>query len=164
MDDMIIRDATADDLQAINDIYNHYVLNCTCTWQTEPEPMPARVAWFEAHQDRLPILVAEVDGRVAGWASLSSFHSRCGWRGTVEDSVYIHPEMQGRGLGRGLLEALLTRAKECGVHSVVGVISGDQKRSLQLHARLGFMEVGRLKEAGEKFGYRLDAVYMQKML
>src|SRR5688500_8916114 len=101
---LTIRLATADDLQAINDIYNHFVLCSTCTYQTEPETMEARRAWFDAHGEKHPVTVAaDAAGRVVGWGSLSAFHKRAAYGRTVENSVYVHPEEHRKGIGRALL-------------------------------------------------------------
>ena len=90
------------DLGAINDIYNHYVLCSTCTYQTEPETMEARRAWFEGHGEKHPVTVAvDAGGRVVGWGSLSAFHKRAAYGRTVENSVYVHPEGSGGGSGGG---------------------------------------------------------------
>ena len=93
-----IRPATESDLVAINDIYNHYVLHSTCTYQEEPEPLAARQQWFRSHGGKHPVIVAEAGGRVVGWGSLSTYHSRCAYRHTVENSVYVHHQFHGRGV------------------------------------------------------------------
>src|SRR5580693_8200181 len=91
------------DLAAINDIYNHYVLHSTCTYQEEPEPIERRRDWFAHHGVPHPIIVAEAEGEVVGWGSLSAFHARSAYRRTVEDSIYVHHEQQRRGIGSLLL-------------------------------------------------------------
>jgi L-amino acid N-acyltransferase YncA len=159
-----LRDATTADLPAINDIYNHYVLHSTCTYQTEPGTMEERNAWFAAHGVKHPVIVAEQDGRVIGWASLSKFHQRRAYENTVEDSVYLHHEARGKGLGTALLKELIARAQALGHHTMIGGISADQAASIALHAKLGFTEAARLREVGFKFGHWLDVVWMQRML
>jgi phosphinothricin acetyltransferase len=156
-----IRPAVPEDLSAINAIYNHSVLHSTATYQTEPSTDAERAAWFAAHGERHPVLVAEIDGRVVGWGSLSSFHPRAAFARTVEDSVYIHQDFHRRGVGRALLTALVARAKDLGHHRIIAAISGDQEPSLALHESLGFTERGRLTEAGFKFGRWLDMVYLE---
>ena len=106
----IIRLATASDLQAINDIYNHYVLHSTCTYQEEPETLDARRTWFASHDDKHPVTVAMIDDRVVGWGSLSRFHPRSAYRYSVENSIYIHHDMHRRGIGSALLQDLIDRA------------------------------------------------------
>jgi phosphinothricin acetyltransferase len=160
----LIRLATEADLPAINAIFNHYVLHSTCIWVSEPETLEGRRAWFAAHDEDHPATVAEEGGEVVGWASLSPYNSRCGWRHTVEDSIYLRHDRLGRGIGSRLLDDLLGRAARRGVHAVIAAICADQPASIRLHARHGFVECGRLREVGFKFGRWLDAVYLQKLL
>src|SRR5271154_2397929 len=102
-----VRLAEERDLAAINDIYNHYVLHSTCTYQEEPEPLDGRRQWFNHHGDKHPVIVAEADRQVVGWGSLSAFHPRSGYRHTVENSVYIHHLCHRRGVGSILLQDLI---------------------------------------------------------
>jgi L-amino acid N-acyltransferase YncA len=160
-----IRLATASDLPAINDIYNHYVLHCTCTYQTEPETLEARREWFEEHSAvRYSVIVAEIDGRVVGWGSLSKFRPRAAYSPTAEPSVYVDREFLGRGLGRVLLVDLIARARAIGFHSLIGGSSGDQPASIALQESLGFTRVAHLKEVGFKFERWLEVVYFQLLL
>src|SRR5580693_1333314 len=99
MSPVTIRPATENDLAAINDIYNHYVLNSTCTYQEAPEPIVGRQQWFNDHDQRHPVIVAEDDGRVVGWGSLSKLHERSAFRNTVENSIYVRHEYHRRGVG-----------------------------------------------------------------
>lgn len=160
----VLRDATIADLDAINDIYNHYVLHCTCAWEDIPSTLEQRREWFESHGNKYPIIVAAIDGAVAGWGSLSPFHRRSGYRFTVEDSIYIRPEHQGKGLGKMILAELIDRAKKLGYHSILALISADQKPSLVLHEKFGFVRCAHLPQVGYKFEQWLDVVYMQRML
>src|SRR4026208_952188 len=106
--DVKIRLATAADIQAINDIYNYYVHHSTCTYQLEPEPLEGRKAWFAAHpSNKYPVTVAEIDGQVIGWGSLSKSRDRAAYDGTVEASVYIHHDHHRRGVGRTILLDLI---------------------------------------------------------
>ena len=160
-----IRVATVDDLPAIDAIYNHYVRSATWTWQYDPTLPAERRAWYDAHGPKHPITVA-VDGAgaIVGFGSLSVYNRREGYRFTVENTVYVHPEQQRRGIGRALLADLVERARALGHHSIVASISADQEASIGLHAAAGFVEVGRMRELGVKFGRWLDCVYMQKLL
>ena len=159
-----IRLAAIDDLPAIDAIYNHYVAHATCTWQYEPSPPAERRAWFDAHGEKHPITVAVAGGDIVGFGSLSVYNRREGYRFTVEDTVYVHPERHRRGVGRALLADLVARARALGHHSIVASVSADQPASLALHAAAGFVEVGRMRELGVKFGTWLDCVYLQRML
>ena len=164
---MLIRPATIDDLRAINNIYNHYVLSSTCTYQTEPETMEDRRQWFDAHGPKHPIIVTDGGqggGEVIGWGSLSPFHKRAAYGHTVENSVYVHPEHQRKGIGKALLARLIELGREAGHHTMIGLIDAEQTPSIALHAALGFEQVAHLKEVGRKFGRWLHVVYMQRML
>ena len=164
MSGIAIRLATVADLDRINEIYNHYVLHSTCTYQTEPEPIEGRRKWFEAHGERHPVTVAEEDGRVVGWGSLSCFHARAAYGRTVENSVYVDPALHRRGIGRLLLVDLIERAQDLGHHTIVALIDAEQLPSIAIHEKLGFETVGRLKEVGYKFDRWLHVIHMQKLL
>jgi L-amino acid N-acyltransferase YncA len=159
-----IRPAAREDLPAIREIYNYYVRSSTCTYQTEPDTPEERAAWFAAHGPEHPITVAEERSEIVGWASLSPFHPRCGYRQTVEDSVYVRHDCHRRGIGGALLADLIERARLVGHHAIIGGISAEQTASIILHARFGFVEVGRLREVGFKFDQGLDVIYMQLLL
>lgn len=164
MDDILIRQATEADLEAINAIYNYYVLHCTCTYQTEPETTEDRLAWFDRHGPKHPVVVAEVAGEVLGWGSLSPFHARAAYCHTVENSVYVRHDAHRRGIGSAVLKELIVRATEFGHRTIIGGIDGDQVASIALHAKHGFVQVGHLMQVGFKFGRWLDVFYMQRML
>jgi L-amino acid N-acyltransferase len=162
--DVLIRDAEDCDLETINDIYNYYVLNSTCTFQTELNSIEERKKWFEEHIGIYPVVVAVAGNETVGWASLSKFHKRQAYKPTVENSVYIKNGYNGKGIGSILLERLTILAKENGFHSIVAIISADQTASINLHKKFNFKQAALLKEAGIKFGKRLDVVYYQLML
>jgi L-amino acid N-acyltransferase YncA len=161
---MHLREARLADLEAIDRIYDRYVLYSTCTAQLEPAGLDARTAWFAEHDARHPIVVAEEDGAVVGWASLSTYNRRAGYGDTVEDSVYVDHRAHGRGIGSELLSHLVSRAHKLGHRSIVAAVAGTEAASLRLHAKLGFVEAGRLREVIHKFGVWLDVVYLQKHL
>jgi len=160
-----LRLATEADLPAINEIYNYYVHRSTCTYQLEPETLEARTSWFHNHPpDKYPVTVAELDGQIVGWGSLSKFRDRAAYDPTVEASVYIRHDLHRRGLGRLLLTDLIQRARAAGFHSLLGGASADQTASLALQESLGFTRIAHFKEVGYKFNRRLDVVFMQLML
>jgi L-amino acid N-acyltransferase len=160
-----IRLATAADLEEINDIYNHYVNVSTCTYQEEPETIEARKRWFESHRPEIhPIIVAVVEGRVLGWGSLSPYHSRCAYRFTVENSVYVHHEHLHQGIGSMILKDLIARAKKLDYHAIIAAIDGSQSASINLHTNFGFAEVGHFHEVGFKFATWLDVIYLELIL
>ncbi len=160
----ILRPAVVADLPAINDIYNHYVLHSTATYQEVPETMEGRRSWFDRHKLGHPVIVAEMAGVVVGWGSLSAFHARSAYRRTVENSVYIHHDHQRRGVGRTLLMELIRLARDAGHHTIIAGIDADQPGSVRLHTSAGFQQVAHLKQVGFKFGRWLDVLYLQLML
>jgi L-amino acid N-acyltransferase YncA len=164
MSELRIRIAGPADLGAINDIYNHYVANATCTWQYAPMPDDERRAWLDEHDAEHPVTVAELDGEVVGYGSLSVYNKREGYRFTVENSLYVHPQRQRLGIGRALLADLIERARALGHRTIIAGVSADQDASVALHRAAGFVQVARLAEVGFKFGRWLDVLYLQKML
>ncbi|WP_428939041.1 N-acetyltransferase family protein [Fontivita pretiosa] len=164
MNPCTIRLATPADLQAINDIYNHYVLCSTCTYQEQPEPIESRREWFARHDMQHPVTVAEIDAQIVGWGALSAFHARSAYRFTVENSVYVHHEHHGRGIGSAILKDLIDRARVLGHRAIIAAIDADQAISIAMHSRMGFEQVGRLKSVGLKFGRWLDVIYMELLL
>jgi phosphinothricin acetyltransferase len=160
----LIRPARAEDLDAINAIYNHYVRFSTCTYQEAPESSEGRREWFAHHGAAYPVTVAEAGGQIVGWGSLSPYHARCAYRHTVEDSIYVDPAFQGRGVGSALLRDLVERARTLGHHVIIAGIDAGQTPSLGLHARFGFAQVGHLREVGFKGGRWLDIIYMELRL
>lgn len=159
-----VRLATAADSEAIRAIYNYYVERSTCTFQLEADTPEQRLAWLTDRSDQHPVIVAELDGVVIGWGSLSPWNKRCAYASTVEGSIYIHHEHQRRGLGRALLEDLIARANALGHHVLIGGACTEQVASLGLQQALGFQQVAHFREVGYKFGRWLDVAYMQLML
>jgi L-amino acid N-acyltransferase YncA len=162
--EIVIRLAARSDLKAINDIYNHYVFDSTCTYQEVLEPMSSRRRWFNHHGIKHPITVAEVEGTIVGWGSLSPYHARSAYRRTVENSVYVHHEHHRRGIGSLLLADLIKRARQAKHHVIIAAIDAEQEASVALHSRFGFKKVGQFAEVGFKFNRWLDVVYMELML
>jgi phosphinothricin acetyltransferase len=159
-----VRDATDADLDAIFAIYNDAVLNSTATWELAEVPPEAQLAWLDAHRPPYAAVVACDGDEVIGWASLSQYRAREGYRFSVESTVYIRTTHHRQGLGRLLVSAMVERARAGGFRTVLGKISGDNEASIALHAALGFVEVGREREVGFKFGRWLDLVTMQLLL
>jgi L-amino acid N-acyltransferase YncA len=159
-----IRLATADDLVAIRDIYNYYVLHSTSTYVLEPETPEDRRQWFEKRGPHHPATVAELEDEIVGWGSLSPWNSRCGYSKTVEFSVYVRHDRHRRGVGRAIVLDLIERAKALGHHTLIGGASADQTASISLQEALGFERVARFRQVGRKFDRWLDVVYLQLML
>ena len=159
----IIRPATPEDIGPITEIYNDAILRTVATFDTVPRSLADRTGWFSEHQPRYPVLAAELDGKVVGWASLSRWSERPGYDETAEVSVYVGEDHRGKGMGRALLEALVDEGKRRGFHTLVSRIVQGSEVSIHLHEALGFTHVGVLREAGRKFGQRLDVHIMQKV-
>jgi phosphinothricin acetyltransferase len=159
-----LRPARRDDCAAISTIYNHYVVNDTCTYDEQPETLAARQEWFDHHGPLHPVLVAEAGGEVVAWGSLSAFRTRASYRHTVENSVYLRHDWHRRGIGTLLLRELIVQARKLGHHAIIAGISADQPASIAIHAKHGFVEVARLRQVGRKFGRWLDVVYMELLL
>ncbi len=160
-----IRSATEADLPAILAIYNHAVVHSTAIWNETPSDLEGRRAWLLERQGRgYPVLVAEEDGRVAGYASFGDFRPFEGYRITCEHSVYVAQGARRRGLGTALVAALVEEARKLGKQAMVGAIDAANTDSIGLHEKLGFVEVARMPGVGTKFGRSLDLVLMQKAL
>jgi phosphinothricin acetyltransferase len=161
-----IRPAEARDIAAITRIYAHAVRHGTASFELDPPDEAETARRFEALRDGgFPYLVAELDGRIAGYAYAGPYRVRPAYRFTVEDSIYIDPAMQRRGVGRALLDALLIEAQARGFRQMVAVIGDSaQLASIELHRAAGFRMVGAFEAVGFKFGRWLDSVLMQKAL
>jgi len=162
----LIRPSTDADLPAITAIYGHHVLHGTGTFETTP-PTEAEMAARRADvlAKGLPWLVLEDGGRVLGYAYCQWFKPRPAYRYSAEDSIYLHPEAAGRGLGKQLLAALLARAEAVGVRKLIAVI-GDSANagSIGVHRALGFQPAGTIASCGWKFERWLDIVLMDKAI
>jgi phosphinothricin acetyltransferase len=161
-----VRAATPDDIGEIHSIYAHHVLKGLASFEEEP-PSPAelRRRYDEVTGRGLPYLVAEFGGMVAGYAYCTLYRARSAYRYSLEDSVYVRPDAQGRGIGIMLLDQLIGRCEALGYRQMIAVI-GDSANaaSIGLHARAGFLRVGTLRSVGFKFGRWVDSVVMQRPL
>ena len=159
-----IVDTDADEIRAI---YNPEVLESTVTFDLVPRTLEDQLAWQHERAGAHAVLVAVDEGaggEIVGYASLSAYKTRAAYATTVEDSVYIRRDQQGRGVGTLLLSELLAVATAHGFHAVMARIVGGHDASIALHARLGFEIVGTEREVGRKFGRWLDVVVMQRLL
>jgi len=161
-----MRLATAADAAAIAEIYNREVTGSTATFDLVPRTVEAQREWLAARSGAFAAVVG-VDAttrRVVSFAALSPYKERAAYRTTVENSVYVHPDVAGRGVGRQVLTHLLGVARESGFHSVIARIEASSTASRALHAACGFELVGIEREVGRKFGRWLDVAVMQHML
>lgn len=156
-----IRPATANDQQAIMDIYNEAIENTTATFDTELRTIEKQMEWWSKHRKNHPIIVAEEKGMITGWASMSPWSDRCAYDTTVEVSVYIHKDFRGRGIGSKLLEIVTLEGGKVGNHTVLSRIAEGNESSIHIHEKYGYKHVGVMKEVGFKFGRFLDVYMMQ---
>ena len=161
---MKIRPARTDDAAATAAIYNDEVTGSTVTFDLVTRSVEEQAEWLGARAGALEVVVAEIDGEVAGFASLSPYRDRPAYRTTVEDSIYVHRDHRGAGVGRALLAEIIDVASARGFHSVMARIVGGHDVSIRLHRSLGFELVGVEREVGRKFGRWLDVAVMQKLL
>ena len=160
-----LRAARVSDAEAIAVIYNHEVETSTATFDLVPRSIEAQREWITARSGAFSALVADdPNAGVVGFAALSTYRARDGYRTTVENSVYVHRDHQRKGVGKLLLGTLLTVARDSGFHTVIARIDSQSIGSIALHQSFGFIEVGVEREIGRKLGRWLDSVIMQKML
>ncbi|WP_353644023.1 N-acetyltransferase family protein [Mesorhizobium sp. WSM2239] len=161
---IFIRAAVEADLDRITEIYADAVENGTASYELEPPTRSEMGARFAALTlSGYPYIVAEADGEIVGYAYASAFRPRPAYRFIVEDSIYVAPEAKGRGVGKALLERLISDTKSLGFRQIIAVI-GDGRPdspSVKLHERMGFSHSGRLEGSGYKHGRWLDTVFMQ---
>ena len=161
----MIRPAVLADAAAIAEIYNHYIRNTCVTF--EEEPVTAAIIQ-ERMEDvfaaDLPYIVAQYEGDIIGYAYATKFHKRAAYRNTVETTIYLQHDFQGRGFGKLLYEVILRLLKEKGYHAAIGTLGLPNEKSVALHERLGFTKAGELKEVGFKFGQWRDVGYWHKII
>jgi L-amino acid N-acyltransferase YncA len=164
--EVIVRDAHDDDMPAIHAIYTHHVRTGLGSF----EEIPPDIAEMNRRRaailgDRLPYIVAEIDGRVAGYAYAGRFRPRSAYRYSVEDSIYVAPDANRRGVGRALLSELIERCTRAGYRQMIAVIGDSANHgSIGLHAAAGFTQAALLSAIGFKFGRWVDSVMMQRPL
>jgi len=166
MSDVEIRSATAADLPAITEIYDHAVRYGSATFELTPPDLAEMTRRFEALTNGgFPYLVAALEGQVAGYAYAGAYRPRPAYRFTVENSVYLRPAIHRRGIGTRLLQSLITESEARGYRQMIAVI-GDSANagSIGVHTRCGFAMIGTHPNVGFKFGRWLDTVMMQRGL
>jgi L-amino acid N-acyltransferase YncA len=158
-----LRDAREADVPALAEIYNEAVRNTVATFDTEPRSIDAQREWLRHHDSAHPVLVAEREGEVVGWASLTPWSDRRAYDGTAEVSFYVRAEVQGRGIGRALLSTLVARADALKLHALLARIADGNAVSIHLHESVGFRPAGVMKEVGYKFGRWIDVHLLERM-
>ena len=165
MSDYQLRPFRWADVPAITAIYNHYVEHTAITFDTEQPGEPAMAEKF-GHLLELshPLIVAEIGGKVVGYAYASFYRPRAAYRFTCEDSIYLHPDATGKGLGKAMLAELLVQSKAFGFKQMIAVITAETANSIAIHEKFGFRHVGRYDAVGYKFDRWHDIVHLQLAL
>ena len=161
-----IREATDADLPFIVEIVNLAIVSLPYVWSDTPTTLDVRTRWLAEHRETgHPVFVAvDADSSVVGWSSLTQFRPRDGYRYSAEVSVYVHPRAQRRGVALRLVRAAESDAVARGLHALIAVIDAEHSASVGLFERFGYVERGRLPEAGWKFGEWRDEVFLVKLL
>jgi phosphinothricin acetyltransferase len=158
----VIEDATAADFEQVLAIYNEVIRNTTAVYSDAEFDAVSGRNWFETKlASGFPFLVARDAAGVAGFGAFGAFRAWPCYRHSVEHSVHVRSDRRGQGIGRALLQELMTRAAVMGKHVMVAGIDAENSASLRLHESLGFSRVGRFNEVGFKFGRWLDLEFMQ---
>ncbi|HTD13402.1 MAG TPA: GNAT family N-acetyltransferase [Steroidobacteraceae bacterium] len=158
-----IRDASAADLPGIVAIYNEVIATSTAIYSYEPVTLADRQEWWRVRTAQgYPVLVAADSAAVLGFATFGDFRAWPGYRFTVEHSVHVRADCRGQGVGTRLVKALLPRAAACNKHIMIAGVDAANAASIRFHERLGFTQVGHLREVGYKFDRWLDLVFLQR--
>lgn len=165
-EELTICDALLDDAAAITEIYAHYVLESTATFETDPpDEAESRRRISEIVDAGYPFLVIrDGGGRVLGFGFAHRYGPRVGYRYSVETTIYVRPDSLGRGIGSELLRELIAECEKRGFRQAFAVIAASEPSSVVLHARAGFLPVGTLGGAGWKHGQWVDVFLMQRKL
>jgi phosphinothricin acetyltransferase len=160
-----IRPYQTEDAAEILEIINYNILNSTALYDYEPRTLENQIAIFQDKLDKgFPILVALSNKSVVGFGYYSEFRFREAYKFTVEHSVYAHPNLIGKGIGKLILENLIDLAKAQKLHTMIGVIDSENQSSIDFHKKFGFEIAGTIKDSGFKFERWLHSVFVQKML
>ena len=165
---MLVRDAEDADLGQIVELVNVHLPTTTIEWTDTPHTLEDRRAWLEEHRHAAdPVLVAEVDGEIAGFACYSDFRDSKKWPGyrfVVEHTVHVRERHWRAGIGRALVDGLLQRAAAAGKRVMVAAVDGENIGSIRFHERCGFVEVARMPAIGFKLGRWLTLVLLQRQV
>lgn len=160
-----IRPYKTEDTQVILDIINHNILHSTALYDYKVRNYEQQKNILEEKISKnFPVIVAELDGNLVGFGMYSEFRFREAYKFTVEHSVYVNKDFQSKGIGKILLEELITLARKQKLHTMIAVIDAENQGSVAFHEKFGFKTVGIIKESGYKFDRWLDSVFMQLLL
>ena len=161
---MPVRAATYDDLPGILEIYNDVIQNTTAVYSYQPHTLAMRQQWFaERTANAFPVFVFDADGVIAGFSSYGHFRAWPAYKYTVENSVYVRPAHQGRGIAKQLLQSVIEDAVNKNYHAMIAGIDAANTVSIHLHEGLGFTEVAHFKQVGYKFGKWLDLKFFERL-
>ncbi|MGD8192111.1 N-acetyltransferase family protein [Brevibacillus ginsengisoli] len=161
---VLIRDAIEADLPEILDIYNDAIRNTVATFDLVEQSLEQRKLWFQKYGGKHPLIVAQSEGQVAGYCSLSTFREKDAYAKTTEISVYISEAHRGKGIASLLISEIIKRASLLGHHTIIAGITGGNEASVKLHKKFGFEFIGTFKEVGYKFDDWHDVHFYQLML
>jgi L-amino acid N-acyltransferase len=161
---LIIRKANLADLPAMLDIYNGAILNLTATFDLVEQTIEQREQWFHKFGEQHPLIVAEVNGEIAGYCGISPYNAKEAYAKTVEISIYLSDKHRGKGIGNALMKDIIDRSRELGFHTIIAGITEGNDASIRLHEKYGFEFAGKLKEVGFKFGEWQNVLYLQLLL
>jgi phosphinothricin acetyltransferase len=159
-----VRPATLMDLPSIVRIYNQSVPDRNATCDLEPATLEERIPWFHAHGPEYPLWVAESEGRITGWACISPYSEREGYRLSVENSLYVDQGFRHQGWGKALLGHTVSEAGRLGYHAIIARVFAHNPASVAIHAGFGFQEMGRLKEVALMDGVYRDVLFLVRLL
>lgn len=160
----MIREVCPDDAAQIAGIYNHYILETTISFETQPlsaEDMRIRIEEISSY---FPYFVAENNGKLTGYCYAHPWKERAAYCKTLETTIYLASEAKGRGLGTRLMTQLIKECRNRGYHALIACITAENEESCQFHERLGFKKVSHFEQVGQKFGRWLDVADYELML
>jgi len=161
---VIIRTANIKDISSIQEIYNEAIRNTNATFDTKEKSIDEIKDWFNSHGLKNPIIIAKEKDNIIGWASLNKYDEKKAYSDTTELSLYVKSDFQSKGIGKKLMENILSEGKKAGVHVVLARVTAGNKISSHLHKSFGFEKIGTLKEVGKKFGKILNVHIYEKIL
>lgn len=157
----MIREVRNEDAGEITEIYNHYILNTTVTFEVAPLTVGEMERRIEDISSAYPYMVYEQDGYVVGYCYVHQWHERAAFQGVVELSVYLSPASTGHGIGKELMHRMIRECRRRGYRVLIGCVTGGNDVSRAIHTKMGFVEVGHFPDVGLKFGRLIDIYYYQ---
>lgn len=161
---MTLRTIENRDISACVRIYNRYIMETTWSFEEVPLTEDAFRSRVETIQRKYPFYIAEENGSVIGYAYLSPYNERSAYRYTADLSIYLDWERRGEGIGAKLLQEIETAAKERQIHSILSLVTGENRASLVFHEKNGFIRIGKIEDAGFKMGRWIDLILLQKKI